>query len=336
MRWIKRLTGIEILKSGGGGMALKNNFADRLLEAIDNKKNPTVVGLDPSLEKIPQFILEKYLNGNKKTDFEAASEAVLEFNKGIIDSVCDIVPAVKPQIAYYEVLGEYGIKVFRETVAYAKEKSLLVIGDAKRNDIGLTCEAYSDAYLGKVKIGNIEKEVFGVDCLTVNSYLGFDGINPFIKNCRKYGRGIFVLVKTSNKGSEEFQCIETNHGKNYEVMGDLVSSWGKELTGNSGYSSVGAVVGATFPSEAKVLRVKMKNTLFLVPGYGAQGGTASSVMNCFNKDGRGALINSSRSIIYAYMKQENEKKYMDFARESAINMRDDITNALKKEGIYRW
>ena len=207
-------------------MALNDNFADRLLKAIDEKKNPSVVGLDPNLERIPPHIIEKHLGG-KGFDPASASEAVLEFNKGIIDSVSGIVPAVKPQIAYYEVLGEHGIRVFRETVEYAKSKSLIVIGDAKRNDIGSTCQAYSDAFLGKVKINGMEEEVFGVDCLTVNSYFGYEGVEPYIKNCSLYGRGIFILVKTSNRGSEEFQCIETEFGKNYEIMGKLVSEWGE-------------------------------------------------------------------------------------------------------------
>ena len=316
-------------------MDLNNNFADRLLKAVDDKKNPTVVGLDPNLERIPPHIIEKYLKG-KGFDIEAASEAVLEFNKGIIDSVCSIVPAVKPQIAYYEVFGEYGIKAFRQTVEYAKEKSLIVIGDAKRNDIGSTCQAYSDAFLGKVKIGDREDDVFGVDCLTVNSYLGYDGIEPFLKNCSKYGRGIFILVKTSNKGSEEFQCIDTGKGKNYEIMGQLVSKWGKELIGKEGYSSAGAVVGATFPNEAEILRKQMPDTIFLVPGYGAQGGTADAAVNCFNRDGRGAVINSSRGIIYSWMDKGDGRDYKKHTEESAVEMKNDIENALKKGNKYRW
>ena len=293
------------------------------------------MGLDPNLERIPPHIIEKYLKG-KGFDIEAASEAVLEFNKGIIDSVCSIVPAVKPQIAYYEVFGEYGIKAFRQTVEYAKEKSLIVIGDAKRNDIGSTCQAYSDAFLGKVKIGDSEDDVFGVDCLTVNSYLGYDGIEPFLKNCSKYGRGIFILVKTSNKGSEEFQCIDTGKGKNYEIMGQLVSKWGKELIGKEGYSSAGAVVGATFPNEAEILRKQMPDTIFLVPGYGAQGGTADAAVNCFNRDGRGAVINSSRGIIYSWMDKGDGRDYKKHTEESAVEMKNDIENALKKGNKYRW
>ena len=316
-------------------MDLNKNFADRLLDAVDERKNPSVVGLDPNLERIPPHIIEKHLGG-KGFDLEAASEAVLEFNKGIIDSVCGIVPAVKPQIAYYEVFGEHGIRVFRETVEYAREKSLIVIGDAKRNDIGSTCQAYSDAFLGKVKINGQEEEIFGVDCLTVNSYLGFDGIEPYLKNCSLYGRGIFILVKTSNKGSEEFQCVDTNKGKNYELMGRLVSEWGKELIGSKGYSSAGAVVGATFPEEAEILRKQMKNTLFLVPGYGAQGGTADAAVNCFNLDGRGAVINSSRGIIYSWMNKGDGKNYKKHTEEAALEMKTDIENALKKGNKYRW
>ena len=316
-------------------MALNNNFADRLLKAIDEKKNPSVIGLDPNLERIPPHIIEKHLGG-KGFDLSSASEAVLEFNKGIIDSVSGIVPAVKPQIAYYEVFGEHGIRVFRETVEYAKSKSLIVIGDAKRNDIGSTCQAYSDAFLGKMKINGMEEEVFGVDCLTVNSYFGYEGVEPYIKNCSLYGRGIFILVKTSNRGSEEFQCIETEFGKNYEIMGKLVSEWGKGLKGTEGYSSAGAVVGATFPEEAEILRKQMKDTIFLVPGYGAQGGTADAAVNCFNPDGRGAVINSSRGIIYSWMNKGDGKNYMKYTEEAALEMKRDIETALKKGNKYRW
>ena len=316
-------------------MALNNNFADRLIRAIDEKRNPSVVGLDPVLDKIPPHITEKYLGG-KGFDTEAAAEAVLEFNRGIIDSVCSIVPAVKPQIAYYEVFGEHGIRAFRETVEYAREKSLIVIGDAKRNDIGSTCRAYSDAFLGKVRIGSVEKEIFGVDCLTVNSYLGYDGIEPFLENCSLYGKGIFILVKTSNRGSEEFQCIDTDNGKNYEIMGSLVSSWGKKLIGEEGYSSAGAVVGATFPEEAEILRKLMKDSIFLVPGYGAQGGTADAAVNCFNPDGRGAVINSSRGIIYSWIKKGDGRNFRKDTEEAALEMKKDLKNALEKGNKYRW
>ncbi len=317
-------------------MATNDNFADRLIAGIDNKKNPSVAGLDPAVENLPPHILEKYRMLSGKNPLKAAAEAVLEFNKGIIDSVYDVVPAVKLQIAYYEQLGADGITAFHETSEYAGSKGLVVIADVKRNDIGNTCKAYSAAYLGRVDIFGNKTAVFDVDAVTVNSYLGYEGIEPFLTDCACYGKGIFALVKTSNKGSEEFQGLKTEKGCNYEVMGQLVSGWGERLTGKSGYSSVGAVVGATFPREAELLRKEMRNTIFLIPGYGAQGGGAADVINCFNPDGCGALINSSRGIIFAYIKKNDGKEYKKYARDEALRMRDEITKALAEKGICRW
>jgi len=317
-------------------MDTNKNFADRLISAIDEKKNPSAAGLDPAIENLPPHILSRYRLSGRGGQLEAASEAVLEFNKGIIDSVHDIVPCVKLQIAYYEQLGPDGINVFLETSEYAKSKGLIVIGDVKRNDIGSTCSAYSNAYLGRVSIFGVKTPVFDVDAITVNSYLGYEGIEPFIKDCEEYGKGIFILVKTSNKGSEEFQNINTESGPNYSVMGSLVVKWGESLIGKNSYSSTGAVVGATFPSEAQLLRQQMKKTIFLVPGYGAQGGGISDIMNCFNPDGCGALINSSRSIIFAYMKYKDSINYQKYAREEALRMKKEITEALLKNKICRW
>lgn len=321
-------------------MDMNNNFADRLLKAIDEKNNPTVAGLDPAFEKLPPHILEKYSisvnNSDTSFTFAAAAEAVLEFNKGIIDAVCHIVPAVKLQVAYYEQLGPAGMECFLETSQYAKEKKLLIIADAKRNDIGTTCEAYSNAFLGKIELFGKKTTLYNADSLTVNGYLGFEGVEPFLNDCKEYGKGIFILVKTSNKGSEEFQSLTTPNGKNYAVMGTLVSKWGKPLTGNSGYNSVGAVVGATFPEEAEELRKIMPNTIFLVPGYGAQGGAADDTMPCFNSDGTGAIVNSSRGIIFAYMKNKDGKNYQKYAENEALRMKSELTASLQKKKICRW
>lgn len=264
-------------------MAAVKHFTDRLITAIKQKGAPICVGLDPRLEQIPNFI-------KKGKSSEAAAEAILEFNKGIIDAVHDLVPAVKPQFAFYIQYGFSGVWAFEETCKYAQEKGLIVIADAKCNDIGSTAEAYARAFLGEMNC----------DAVTVNPYLGYDGIKPFIEVCKKRGKGIFVLVKTSNKSSGDLQDRMTEDKlRNYEIMAQLLESWGADEIGESGYSSIGAVVGATFPAEAKKLRQLMPHAYFLVPGFGAQGATAADVKACFNKDGLGALINSSRDIIFA-------------------------------------
>ena len=257
------------------------NAADNLIEKIKEKNNPTVIGLDPRYDIIPSCIKEKY-----SEDIEGASNAILEFNKALIDSVYDIIPAVKPQIAFYEMFGVSGIDAFLKTCEYAKSKGLVVIADMKRGDIGTTAEAYSNAAIGKTKIGEIERSTFDVDFVTVNPYLGTDGIKPFIEDCKKYGKGIFVLVKTSNKSSGELQDLETKDGeKVYEKVAKLVNEWGKDLVGDYGYSSISAVVGATYPRELENLRRIMPNSYFLIPGYGAQGGKAEDVAVGFDKNG---------------------------------------------------
>lgn len=317
-------------------MVSKINFADRLIAEIEKKKNPSVVGLDTSFAKLPECI-KKNFQGSYDLAFESAAQAVYEFNKKIIDAIHDVVPCVKIQAAYYEELGGFGMEVFKKTSDYAKTRGLVVIADAKRNDIGTTCKAYSAAFLGEVEIFGTKRKGFDADSLTVNGYFGYEGIEPFIKDCETYGKGIFVLVKTSNKGSEEFQCVNTKeHGRNYQLMGSLVKEWGSTLIGEYGYSSVGAVVGATFPQEAEILRISMPNTIFLVPGYGAQGGTADDAMPCFNKDGLGAIINSSRKIIYAWSGKNDEENFAEYAREAAIEMKEDIRKSLKKAKLYRW
>lgn len=293
------------------------NAIDKLIKEIIRKKSPCVIGLDPRIKDIPGFL-------KKGNDVKDICKAILNFNKKIINAVKDVVPAVKPQIAFYEQYGYAGIKVFQETVNYAKKKGLMVIADVKRNDIASTAEAYAKAYLSK--------KIFEVDFITVNPYLGSDGINPFIEMCKKYGKGIFVLCKTSNPSSKEIQDKRIGKKYVYEVVGELINEWGKELIGKYGYSSVGAVVGATYPKQAERLRKLLKHVFFLVPGYGAQGGKARDVVACFDEKGLGAIINSSRSIIFAYKKGFPEEEFDKAAREAALNMREDILSALEKHG----
>lgn len=310
------------------------NFADRLIEAIKKKGNPICVGLDPRLDKIPDSIKRKALNQKDKSPTTMAVDAILEFNKGIIDAVADLVPVVKLQIAFYEIYGHNGIWCYEQTLKYAQDKGLITIADAKRNDIGSTAEAYAQAYLGEVAMFENENEViqpiFDADSLTVNPYLGWDGIKPFIDECNKYGKGIFVLVKTSNKSSGDLQDLEMKNGKSvYEIMGGLVDSWGADDVGESGYNSVGAVVGATYPEQARKLRKIMPQTIFLVPGYGAQGGSAVDVRPCFNKDGLGAIVNNSRGITFAYEKQGlMADAYAEAARTAVMEMKKDLEGVL--------
>lgn len=301
---------------------------DRLITAIKEKNNPTVAGLDPKLDYLPDSLKRGV------TTFEQAGEALFAFNKQLIDQLADIVPAVKPQIAYYEMVGIPGLIAFKKTCEYAKEKGLIVIGDAKRNDIGSTAGAYSTAFLGETQIGDTKQSAFDVDFLTVNPYFGTDGVEPFIRDCKETGKGIFVLVKTSNPSSSELQNLKVGNQTIYEMMGDKTSEWGQELVGEQGYSSVGAVVGATHPSELEILRKQCPTTFFLVPGYGAQGGSAADIVRAFDENKRGAIINASRSIMCAYANarwadQYSCEEFAQAARAEAIRMRDDINGALE-------
>lgn len=312
-------------------------FADKLIEKIKEKNNPTVVGLDPKIEYVPSFLKEDAF-GKYGRNLRGAAEAILAFNKAIIDAVYDLVPAVKPQVAYYETYGIEGIRVLIETIRYARSKGLLVIADGKRNDIGSTAEAYSSAFLGKTPIDGVESEsVFDVDALTVNPFLGYDGIKPFLEDCRKYGKGIFVLVKTSNKSSGQIQDLLTHQGKSiYEIIAEYIEEWGEALRGEYGYSSVGAVVGATYPNQAKILRKLMKHAYLLVPGYGAQGGTARDVAHCFNPDGLGAIVNASRSIMCAYQSNKwsetyGEEDFAQAARAEVLDMKEQINQAISED-----
>ena len=301
------------------------HFADRLTNRISELSNPTVVGLDPRLSQIPEFIRENAIEEFGETT-EAVAEAIIDFNMGIIDAISDIVPAVKPQIAFYECYGHQGFRAYEETVRYAQEKGLIVIGDAKRNDIGSTAQAYADGHLGTVDLFGEPESVIDTDALTVTPYLGSDGIDPFTKVCAVRGKGIFVLVRTSNPSADEIQGQALGDHLMDEHVASLVEGWGRELIGDSGFSSVGAVVGATYPEEARVLRNLMPNQIFLVPGYGAQGGGAEDVKPCFHENGTGAIVNSSRGIIFAYQKQERPgEAYAEAAREAALAMKEDLS-----------
>lgn len=300
---------------------------DRLIEAILAKKNPTVAGLDPKLAYVPPQIADAMLAAYDDP-LEGAAAAILEFNKGLIDALADVVPAVKPQAAYYEMYGAPGMRALQETIAYAKSKGLYVILDGKRNDIGATMEAYAAAHLGRVEIAGRLVEPFGADSLTVNGYLGTDGITPLLDVCKTCDRSIFVLVKTSNPSSGELQDRRVDGKPVYELMGDCCEKWGSGTVGERGYSAVGAVVGATYPSQLAELRKKLPHTFFLVPGYGAQGGGAAGVVGAFDENGVGGLVNSSRAILCAWQKTGDSLRYAQAAREEALRMRKDILDAL--------
>lgn len=298
---------------------------DTLIDKIQEYDNPTVAGLDTSFDYLPESMKEGV------QDFAGAADAVLAFNKKIVDSICDIVPCVKVQIAYYEMYGLEGMRAFAETVKYASKKGMLVMTDAKRNDIGATAECYAKAYLGQTVVGGEVYTAFDSDFLTVNGYLGSDGIKPFLGWMQKRDKGIFVLVKTSNKSSGELQDLKLENGKTvYEYMGGLVEEWGKDCIGKYGYSAVGAVVGATHPQQAQILRREMPHTFFLIPGYGAQGGTADDLKVCFDKDGLGGIVNSSRGILCAYKQEKYAGLSFDAAaRQACMDMKNDLNRAIK-------
>ncbi|MFR3237680.1 MAG: orotidine-5'-phosphate decarboxylase [Acutalibacter sp.] len=302
---------------------------DKLFEKIAEKQNPTVAGLDPKLSYIPDYIREESYKKYGKT-LEGAADALLQFNKGLIDALCDIVPAVKPQAAYYEMYGWQGVKALTETIAYAKEHGMFVITDGKRNDIGATMTAYAAAHLGTTQVEDVVAEPFGADALTVNGYLGTDGIQPLLEVCGKEDKGIFVLVKTSNPSSGELQDRPLADGNTvYRAMGVMCEGWGEKLPGKYGYSGVGAVVGATYPAQLEELRAAMPHTFFLVPGYGAQGGAADDVAPGFDKNGLGAIVNSSRGIMCAWQKEGVDGyEFAAAARREAIRMRDEIVGRI--------
>ena len=299
---------------------------DRLIQRIRETGNPTVVGLDPKLSYVPAYLQKRYLDEDGES-LKAASRAIFKFNQEIIDAVCDIVPAIKPQAAYYEMYGHHGIKTLERTIRYAKLKGMFVITDGKRNDIGATMEAYTAAHLGSCKVGENECTPFGADALTVNGYLGSDGITPLLEACQKNDKGIFVLVKTSNKSSGELQDRLIDGVPVYAIMGDMCENWGKDQIGAYGYSSVGAVVGADLSGAAGGSSKALPHTMFLVPGYGAQGGGAAGLAGAFDERGLGAIVNSSRAVMCAYQKEGcDEHDFAAAARREVIRMKEDITS----------
>jgi orotidine-5'-phosphate decarboxylase len=301
---------------------------DSLIEKIIAMQNPTCVGLDTNFEYLPDEMREDIAT------FEGVTERITEFNMNIIDKVCDIVPAVKVQVAYYEMYGYEGLRAFDYTVNYARGRGMTVIADCKRNDIGSTASCYSKAYLGATNVNGKIIKAFPADMLTVNGYLGSDGIKPFVEDIKNNDKSIFVLVKTSNPSSGELQNLKLENGEYiYERMGALVEEWGKDTIGKYGYSEVGAVVGATHPEEAKNLRQKLKNTFFLIPGYGAQGGNAEMLKVCFDNRGLGGIVNNSRGIICAYKNPAySGMNYYDAARAACIDMQQDLASAIGKMG----
>ena len=303
---------------------------NRLTAKIQQTGAPIVVGLDPMMKFIPSQIQEAAFALHGET-LEGAAEAIWQYNKGIVDAVCDLIPAVKPQIAMYEQFGVPGVMAFKKTVDYCREKGLVVIGDVKRGDIGSTSEAYAVGHLGRVQVGQSSCCGFDEDFVTVNPYLGSDGVQPFIKVCREEKKGIFVLVKTSNPSSGELQDKLVDGRPVYELVGEQVAAWGEECMGD-GYSYVGAVVGATYPEQGRILRQIMPKAFILVPGYGAQGGRGADLVHFFNRDGLGAIINSSRGIIAAYQQEKyadyGAANYADASRAAVLDMREDIARAL--------
>ena len=303
---------------------------DTLIDKIIEKQNPTALGLDTRLEYLPDEMMADY--DPDDIDYKDVGKLILEFNKALIDELKDIVPCIKVQIAYYEMYGHHGMKAYYKTVDYAKKKGLTVIADAKRNDIGATCTAYANAYLGTTPI--INKNAFDADFVTVTPYLGSDGVMPFIDVCKESGKGIFVLVKTSNPSSGELQDIMVDTKPLYEIVGQKVAEWGSGLIGRYGYSSCGAVVGATYSGQAKSLRRQLPGVFFLIPGYGAQGASGKDIVSSFDERGLGGIVNASRSIICAHKKGKYEgMNFLKAARTAALDMQADIVNSLEEAGI---
>ena len=304
---------------------------NKLVDKIKKTEAPIVVGLDPMLSYVPEHILNKAFDEYGK-NLEGAAEAIWQYNKGIVDAVYDLIPAVKPQIAMYEQFGIPGLIAFKKTVDYCKEKDLVVIGDIKRGDIGSTSAAYATGHIGKVVIDGQTFRGFDEDFITVNPYLGTDGIKPFADVCKEEKKGMFILVKTSNPSSGEFQDRLIDGKPLYEHVAKKVVEWGSDVMGDS-YSYIGAVVGATYPEMGKVLRELMPKSYILVPGYGAQGGKGKDLVHFFNKDGLGAIVNSSRGIIAAYKQdkysQFGSEAYADASRQDVLDMKEDLKQAIR-------
>lgn len=304
---------------------------NRLIEKIKKTNAPIVVGLDPMLSYVPEQVQNKAFGEFGET-LEGAAEAIWQFNKAIVDAVCDLIPAVKPQVAMYEQFGVPGMAAYEKTVTYCQEKGLVVIGDIKRGDIGSTSEAYAVGHLGRVRVGSRSYAGFHEDFATVNPYLGSDGVKPFLKVCREEKKGIFILVKTSNPSSGEFQDRLVDGRPLYELVGEKVAQWGEEAMGDD-YSYVGAVVGATYPEMGRILRKIMPKSYILVPGYGAQGGKGKDLVHFFNEDGLGAIVNSSRGIIAAYRQEQygsfGPEHFAEASRQAVLDMVSDIRGALE-------
>ncbi len=307
------------------------NAIDNLIEKIKKTNNPTVMGLDPRYEMIPEYIRKKY----DKT-LKGVASCIVEFNKKLIDAICDVIPAVKPQIAFYEMYGIEGMKAFEETCKYAKEKELVVIADIKRGDIGTTAKAYSNAFLGKTLVGDKEESIYDVDFVTLNPYMGIDSIKPFLEDCKKYNKGVFILAKTSNPSSGDLQDMKLENGEEvYIKTAKLIEEWGKDFIGEYGYSSVSTVVGATYPKQLEEIRNVAKHSYFLIPGYGAQGGKATDIAYGFDKNKLGGIVNASRSLMYSYKSDLWKDKYTEEEFEKAtlaeaIRMRDELNSAINK------
>ncbi len=314
------ITSCAVSDSGG----METNMIDRLMNKIEEMANPTVVGLDPTYEMIPHTIKDEILETYGRNP-EAVGKMFLRFNQEIIDHIYDLVPAVKPQIAMYEQYGIEGLKTYLETIDYAKQKGLIVIGDIKRGDISSTAAAYA-AHLGGVEIEGDRFDLWKEDAVTLNPYMGFDGIKPFILPCKEYDKGIFILVKTSNPSGKEIQDLVTDGRPVYENVAQLVSQWGELVMGENGYSKVAAVVGATYKEQGEDLRKRMPHTFFLIPGYGAQGASGNDIKGYFDKQGRGCIVNSSRGIIAAYQKDSKygDHNFADAARDAALMMKRDL------------
>jgi orotidine-5'-phosphate decarboxylase len=320
------------MKHNQDNESISVNFADRLQDQIDKLNNPTVIGLDPLLEYVPEN-LRNYFLQNCDDPGMAAGLAIYEYNRRIIDSVHDIIPAVKPQLAYFEQYGTHGSEALKQTISYAKQKGMIVIADGKRNDIGSTAQAYANAIFGDGPTDSDSgRSGLTADSATLNAYLGLDGIEPFLQSCRQHGKGVFILVRTSNPSAGDLQDQILQDGRTvYEAMADKVNEWGNDLIGQSGYSSVGAVVGATWPGQAISLRKRMPKVMMLVPGYGAQGATADNAVAGFSAEGRGGIVNASRSLMQAWKKHGMDHELFDIAcRKEAIIMKNELNRALSK------
>ncbi len=307
------------------------NAIDQLIDKIREMNNPTVVGIDPKYDMVPEFIKAKY-----DQTVEGMAQACTEFNKALIDAVYDVIPAVKLQLAYFEKLGIAGITSFYATCKYAKQKGMIIMADAKRGDIGSTCSAYSSAYLGKVETQDGKTSIYDADFITLNPYLGTDSVNPFVEDCKEYDKGAFVIIKTSNKSSGELQDLKLENGKTvYEQVAELVEKWGEDLIGKYGYSSISGVVGATYPEQLQKIREIAPHTFFLIPGYGAQGGKAEDIALGFDKNGIGGIVNATRSLMGAYKLERwsniySEKQFAEATRAEALRMRDELNEAISK------